>query len=141
MTQARKVLDREKELKKTMRQLKIVEKDIVESFVRASGPGGQNVNKVSSCVMLKHVPTGIQVKVQASRSQGANRQKARLLLVKKIQQKNHEQKLKETQRKEKLKRQKRKRPKHLKEKILERKRQQSEKKKRRRKINPHKIEE
>lgn len=55
----------------------LLDKDIEESFVRSRGKGGQKVNKTSTCVQLKHIPTGLAVKVQKSRSQGLNRFYAR----------------------------------------------------------------
>lgn len=60
-----------------MQKCSLFEKDIEEAFVRSSGAGGQKVNKTSSCVNLKHVPSGLSVKVQKSRSQGLNRYYAR----------------------------------------------------------------
>ena len=69
-----------------MEGLGIQESDIVERFIRSSGHGGQNVNKVSTCVYLKHLPTGIEVKCQQERYQAANRFFARRLLVQKIEQ-------------------------------------------------------
>ena len=60
------------------------DKDLLESFVRSSKPGGQKVNKTSSCVYLKHLPTGIEVKCQGGRSQSANRVLARKILAGKI---------------------------------------------------------
>jgi len=133
--------DKHKELKRRMRRLKIFEKDIKEDFVRASGPGGQNVNKVSSCVMLHHVPTGILVKCQKEREQALNRYQARFLLVKKIEHQRKMDLLEEQQRLAKIKRQTRKRPKGLKESILKDKKQQSEKKATRRKITVDSIDE
>jgi peptide chain release factor len=61
------------ELENRMQQCGLLEKDIEETFVRSRGAGGQKVNKTSSCVQLKHIPTGLAVKVQQSRSQGMNR--------------------------------------------------------------------
>lgn len=77
--------DKEKQLAERMQKLGVREQDIDERFVRSSGSGGQNVNKVSSCVMLLHRPTGIQVKCQQERSQGLNRFLARRLLLDKIE--------------------------------------------------------
>ncbi len=72
-------------LKKRMKELGIREEDIEERFVRSSGPGGQHVNKVSTCVYLKHKPTGLEVKCQQSRSQSLNRFLARRALVELIE--------------------------------------------------------
>jgi protein subunit release factor B len=68
-----------------MKDLKILEKDIVEKFVRSSGKGGQKVNKTSTCVFLKHIPTGIEVKCMRYRSQSINRFLARRKLIEKIE--------------------------------------------------------
>ena len=68
-----------------MARLGIREQDIVESFIRSKGPGGQNVNKTSTCVYLKHIPTGIEVKCQKERMQVLNRYIARKILVSKIE--------------------------------------------------------
>ena len=68
-----------------MEELVVRETDIEESFVRSGGHGGQNVNKTSTCVMLLHRPTGLQVKCQATRQQGLNRFLARRLLLDKIE--------------------------------------------------------
>ncbi len=64
-------------LLKRMRSCSLDEKDLQERFIRASGPGGQKVNKTSVCVYLKHLPTGIEVKMGKERSQGLNRYYAR----------------------------------------------------------------
>lgn len=68
-----------------MEKLQIREEDFHESFVRSSGPGGQKVNKTSSCVYLVHLPTGLKVKCQKDRSQAVNRFLARRLLVERIE--------------------------------------------------------
>jgi protein subunit release factor B len=76
--------ERDRWLKEKMEALGINEKDIEEKFVRSSGKGGQNVNKTSTCVYLRHIPTGIEVKCMKERSQSLNRFFARRELVEKI---------------------------------------------------------
>lgn len=71
-------------LKERMEVLGIREKDIEEKFVRSSGKGGQKVNKTSTCVYLRHIPTGIEVKCMKERNQSLNRFLARRGLVEKI---------------------------------------------------------
>jgi protein subunit release factor B len=122
---------KEKALKEKLRSLGIFEKDVQESFVRSGGKGGQKVNKTSTCVYLKHIPTGIEVKCQKTRSQGLNRYYARQLLYKKADRLIKGQKSEEEQRAAKLKRQKRKRSKRAKEKMLAGKKMQSIRKKER----------
>ncbi|XP_019868488.1 mitochondrial translation release factor in rescue [Aethina tumida] len=63
---------------------KLLETDLEEQFVRGSGPGGQKINKTASCVVIKHIPTGIVVKNQESRSQEQNRKNARSILISKL---------------------------------------------------------
>jgi len=124
-------------LKAMMHSLNIREADIDESFIRSGGKGGQNVNKTSTCVYLRHSPTGIEVKCQRERSQSLNRYHARIILVKKIEQLIKGKESKEKQRIEKIRRQKRKRSKRAKEKMLAEKRIVSEKKRFRSKIGTH----
>ena len=119
---------KENALRKKMESLGILEKDIKEKFIRSGGKGGQNVNKTSTCVYLKHLPTGIEVKCQRERSQAINRFIARKRLTAKIETKIMGEKSEEQQRIEKIRRQKRKRSRRAKLKILEEKRKQSEKK-------------
>jgi len=76
--------EKNKWLREHMEALGIQEKDIEEKFIRSSGHGGQNVNKTATCVYLKHLPTGIEVKCMQDRSQSINRFLARRELVKKI---------------------------------------------------------
>lgn len=71
-------------LEERMKDLGIQEKDIEEKFIRSQGKGGQKVNKTSSCVYLKHIPTGIEVKCQKARSQAMNRFFARRTLSDKV---------------------------------------------------------
>ena len=77
--------EKNKWLKEKMKSLGIHEKDIDEKFVRSSGKGGQKVNKTSTCVYLKHIPTGVEVKCMKDRSQSINRFLARRELVKKVE--------------------------------------------------------
>jgi peptide chain release factor len=68
---------KKQELEQRMQKCNLFEKDIEEKFVRSSGAGGQKVNKSSTCVYLKHIASGLSVKIQKSRSQGLNRYYAR----------------------------------------------------------------
>jgi protein subunit release factor B len=77
--------EKKKWLQERMKALGILEKDIEEKFVRSSGSGGQKVNKTSSCVYLKHHPTGIEVKCMKERNQSLNRFLARRQLVQQIE--------------------------------------------------------
>ena len=72
-------------LKERMEALGIHEKDIEEKFIRSSGRGGQKVNKTSTCVYLKHLPTGMEVKCMRERNQSLNRFLARRELIKRIE--------------------------------------------------------
>lgn len=99
--------EKEDQLAQRMARLGVRETDLQESFVRSSGPGGQNVNKTATCVMLVHLPTGIQVKCQSTRQQGMNRFLARHLLLDKIEERIQAHRQAERARKEKLRREKR----------------------------------
>ena len=127
---------KETSLRERMERLGIREEDIVESFIRSGGKGGQHVNKASTCVYLKHLPTGTEVKCQQERSQAMNRFRARVLLAARIDELIHGRESAETQRIEKIRRQKRKRSKRAKEKMLEEKHAVAEKKKGRSRIRP-----
>jgi len=77
--------EKNKWLKEKMESLGIREEDIIEKFVRSSGKGGQKVNKTSTCVYIKHSPTGIEVKCMKDRSQSINRFLARRELIERIE--------------------------------------------------------
>jgi protein subunit release factor B len=121
-------MDKIKVLPKGISWFAIRDADIIEKFVKSGGPGGQNVNKTATCVYLKHIPTGIEVKCQRERSQALNRYIARQLLVRKIKEILLADLNKERQLKEKLRRQKRPRSKKAKLLILQEKRARSQKK-------------
>lgn len=128
--------EKEKILQSRMQRLGIREQDLEEQFVRSSGAGGQNVNKVSSCVILHHRPSGIRVKCQQERSQALNRFLARRILLDKI-----ESKIKGTQAAQereiaRIRRQKRKRSRRAKLKLLADKRHLAEKKSHRASVRP-----
>ena len=111
------------------------ESELEEIFARASGPGGQNVNKVSTRVTLRHLPTNISVTVQDSRSQYMNRQIARERLLAALQNRERQAAAAATHAREKLRRQNAKRPRGVKERMLESKRHRSSIKKDRRRFN------
>ena len=119
-----------------MRRLAIGETDLEENFARSSGPGGQNVNKVSTAVTLRHLPSGISVTVQDSRSQAVNRKLARERLLDAIESAREGQRMAEIAKREKERRRESPRPAALKRKILDSKRKRSDLKKQRSKIGP-----
>ena len=116
------------DLRRRMERLGLREEELEERFIRSGGPGGQNVNKVSTCVWLRHRATGLEVKVQRERSQALNRFLARRLLASKLEEAVLGRRSAERQRVEKIRRQKRRRGRRAKEKMLEGKRLHSRKK-------------
>lgn len=111
--------EKENALMEKMRELGITEDDLEESFIRSGGPGGQNVNKVATCVQLKHLPTGISVKVQKDRSQGVNRFLARREIVYRLEKKMHGTPSPSDVEREKIRKQKNRRKRRTKAKLSE----------------------
>jgi peptide chain release factor len=126
--------EKEAQLVQRMAALGVHEADLEETFVRSGGHGGQNVNKTSTCVMLFHRRTGLQVKCQATRQQGLNRFLARRLLLDKIEERQRGFVAARRAEIEKIRRQKRKRSRRARERMLANKAHQAEKKEARKKI-------
>jgi peptide chain release factor len=109
---------KENQLAQRMAALGVREAELEETFVHSGGHGGQNVNKTATCVMLRHHPTGVQVKCQTTRQQGLNRFLARHLLLDKIEGQRKAAADTARAQKEKLRRQKRPRSPRAKQRIL-----------------------
>ncbi len=127
---------KEAALRKKFAQLGIDESDLQERFIRSGGAGGQKVNKTSTCVYLKHLPSGIEVKAQQARSQSLNRFFARRILAEKIEAVILKEKSNTQKRIAKIRKQKRRRSKKAKEKILKLKKERSQIKKLRSRVDP-----
>ena len=120
--------EKEEKLAAELKRLGIREEDLEETFIRGSGAGGQKINKTSSCVRLQHLPSGLEVRCQDSRSQSLNRYHARQRLVELMLEKKEGEKSKRQQKAEKIRRQKRRRSRRSKEKMLKEKKRQAAKK-------------
>lgn len=116
------------QLESFMRRLGVREEDLEESFIRSKGPGGQNVNKVATCVVLRHGPSGLEVRCQRERSQALNRYLARRILLEKLESRRLGALSAEAARIAKIRRQKRKRLKRTQEKLLQLKHLRAQKK-------------
>ena len=113
-------------LTRRLKKLGIREDDLEEEFIHGSGPGGQKVNKTSSTVVLRHVPTGLEVRCQKERSQVMNRHWARVELCERLEKALSDARLAVQNEKEKERRQNRPKPRGLKRKILKEKRERGE---------------
>lgn len=118
-------MDKWDELAARMERCGLREEDIVEKFILGSGKGGQKINKTASCVYLKHIPSGIEVKCQEEPSRDLNRLFARRLLCSKLEELLFKEKSDRQQLFEKIRRQKRRRTRKQKEKMLENKKRRS----------------
>ena len=134
MTDAYVTAAKRQRLAAEMRRLGIGEDALVEKFVLGSGPGGQKVNKTSSCVYLQHRPSGVEVKCSRTRSRELNRFLARRELCERIAERLRGEETARRQKAEKIRRQKRRRSRRQKAAMLAQKRKQSEKKQRRRPV-------
>ena len=115
-------------LRSRMKALGIRDSDLEEQFVRSRGRGGQNVNKVSTCVVLRHRPSGLVVKCQRERSQALNRFLARRALVEKLEARAKGIADAAARERARIRRQKRRRSRRAEEKRLAAKHERSEKK-------------
>ena len=121
-------------IRKLMTEASVYEEDLEESFILGGGPGGQKTNKTSSVVRLSHEPSGVAVKVGASRSREDNRWLARRMLAETILEREHKRKSEARQKREKIRRQKRRRSRRQKQKMLADKHAHSAIKEMRRKV-------
>ena len=126
--------EKEAQLAQRMAALGLKETDLEETFVRSGGHGGQNVNKTSTCVLLLHRPTGLQVKCQTTRQQGLNRFIARRLLLDKIESLQKGRLAAQRASIEKIRRQKRRRSRRAKARMLDDKSRHAAKKESRRRV-------
>lgn len=122
-------------LEKRMESLGIFEEDLVEKFILGSGKGGQKVNKTSSCVYLKHLPSKFEIKCQGERSRELNRYRARQMLCDKIEENKFLEKSKKQKLNDKIRRQKKRRSRKVQAKVREEKTQRSQNKQFRKKPN------
>lgn len=118
--------DKWEKLAKRMEKLHILEADCIEKFIVGSGKGGQKLHKTASTVYLKHIPSGLEIKCQESRSREDNRYFARERMCEKLQAMLSDEKTKKQQKLEKIKRQKKRRSRRSRQKMLDEKSKQSQ---------------
>lgn len=118
--------DKWEKLVERMDKLRITEVNLIEKFILGSGKGGQNLHKTASTVYLKHLPSGLEIKCQESRSRDDNRYFARERLCEKLHAIISDEKTKTQQQLEKLKRQKKRRSRKAKQKMLDEKSRQGQ---------------
>jgi protein subunit release factor B len=109
-------------LRTRMQRLRIQEDELEETFIRGTGAGGQKINKTSSTVVLRHLPSGVEIRCQRERSQAQNRHVARVELCDRLEAQRAAAKLEVQNEKEKARRQNRPRPRSLKKKLVKSKR-------------------
>ena len=122
-------------LSEEMLKYDIKDEDLIEKFILGSGAGGQKINKTNSCVYLKHVPSGLEVKCQKTRSRESNRFHARRELLEKVKEKVFQEETKRKKEIDKIRKQKKRRSRKTKEKMLEEKKKRSEVKQKRGKVH------
>ena len=120
--------DKAREVEERLARLGVRPEDLEESFVHSGGKGGQNVNKVATCVLLRHRPSGMAVRCQRERSQGQNRVIAREMLADKIEQQRLARAAAQRQEQELARRRNRGRSRRAKQRMLATKRAQGTKK-------------
>ena len=125
-------IEKKQALDQRLAQFGVREQDLVERFILGTGKGGQKLNKTSSCVYLRHTPSGIEVKCQRERSRELNRFLARRELCDRLEERLEGAKSARQQAAEKVRRQKRRRSRRQKERMLEGKRRHALKKQARR---------
>jgi len=126
--------EKKEDLEERLKELKVKDDDLIEKFILGSGKGGQKINKTSSCVYLKHIPSGIEIKCQKDRSREMNRYYARKDLCESLEKQIEGKRSEKEQLMEKIRRQKRRRSRKSKEKMLDAKKKTSHLKSLRREV-------
>ncbi len=122
-------------LAERMERLRLFEEDLEERFVLGSGSGGQKINKTSSCVYLKHLPSGHEVSCQETRSREKNREIARARLCEHLERLAEARRLEAARARARRRYQGRRPSRAAKARLRAAKRQRSERKSARRKVS------